>query len=978
MPRVTRIAGSFAIVMIAYSAYALLAVPWIEPAINLRPGGAIPDIIADPRDMGLIELFPSGAWELKEPKVLECDRAKLLFQTYESRDDGTITIHPCTIVFAYEGPGDEAQVRRQSIILESPAGAVLKFDQKLNLNRAKIGRLVGGKLNGQVTIRSDWKEPGPQDDLRIVTSNIQLTEKTVSTKEAVDFRWGPHFGRGKEMTIKLLTGPPKPGTGASAPNISGLDSFELQKIERLHLDLGQTASSPGAPPNGTPSSVPIEITCRGPFRFDAIGHVATFSDQVDVLKLSPSGPADQIACELLSLYFSDRAKEKSTVPAAPKADGSLDLVAERIEAIGKPVVVTAPSQKVKSCGERLEYNLLANSITLDGGQEVSLQQGPNEIRARSLYYKSAGEGRLGQVAAQGPGWLRGQDEKRPDQQLEARWKDRLLVEPAEEDKQKHRISLLGGAELNFQGAGQLQAKEIYFWLLETPAANGKTSDLRPYGMRARNDVHMNSPELSATVEQLELQFDNRPEGGRPTAESVLSGSQNNGQPSASGNADRGMVGATPLMLGNPSSSPSSPPLRRFEVRGRLLEAMIVLDGKQASISKLTIEDRVSLVEMQPAQTGERPLVVSGDRLVAIDVTSPTGSVTVVGKRARFEGRGLGLTGSNINLNRGTNRLWIDGAGQMDLPMSGGIPLQGQSPVAPGGKMTVDWRHHMEFDGRTATFKESVVAATPQQQLRTDTMLVQMQRPISFSQPNMQEPPQVEDIRCYGGVDLDSRTADPPSHDQIHVIDLGVNVITGDLTAGGPGWLNRVFRGSPDMPGSPAGVVAPSPDQLNCLNVRFQKSVTGNVLRRQFSFADQVQMAYAPVANWDAVLATNDPDKLGPKGVVVRCDRLSVAEMSTPMGGKRTIELEASGNTVVEGTTFTATGNRITYAEAKSLLVLEGDGRNDARLFRQLERGGERSEAAARKIFYWPNTNRLKIDGARSLEIGQPAGGNIRR
>ena len=36
MPRVFRIAGSFAIVMVAYWAYALVAVPWIEPAVAFR------------------------------------------------------------------------------------------------------------------------------------------------------------------------------------------------------------------------------------------------------------------------------------------------------------------------------------------------------------------------------------------------------------------------------------------------------------------------------------------------------------------------------------------------------------------------------------------------------------------------------------------------------------------------------------------------------------------------------------------------------------------------------------------------------------------------------------------------------------------------------------------------------------------------------------------------------------------------------
>ena len=43
MPRVTRIAGSFAIVVIVYWAYALLVVRWIEPPVDLRSDGDITD-----------------------------------------------------------------------------------------------------------------------------------------------------------------------------------------------------------------------------------------------------------------------------------------------------------------------------------------------------------------------------------------------------------------------------------------------------------------------------------------------------------------------------------------------------------------------------------------------------------------------------------------------------------------------------------------------------------------------------------------------------------------------------------------------------------------------------------------------------------------------------------------------------------------------------------------------------------------------
>ena len=98
------------------------------------------------------------------------------------------------------------------------------------------------------------------------------------------------------------------------------------------------------------------------------------------------------------------------------------------------------------------------------------------------------------------------------------------------------------------------------------------------------------------------------------------------------------------------------------------------------------------------------------------------------------------------------------------------------------------------------------------------------------------------------------------------------------------------------------------------------------------------MTYAPADNWDAMLTTNDPDQLGPQGVVGHCDQLTVVQMLLPVGDRRSMVLEALCNAVIEGTTFTARGNRITYSEAKDLLILEGNGRNNAELFRQLQPG----------------------------------------
>jgi lipopolysaccharide export system protein LptA len=976
MPRITRIAGSFAIVVIAYWAYALAAVPRIEPTANLGGGEMISpkdraaggDLV-DPRISPLRPLFPAGALDPKKVSLLESGRSKLLFERYHNFPDGRVKIEPCTIVFAYDGPAENAAQRlRQSIILEAPKGALLQFDRPLDLKSVDPGRLIGGRLDGPVTIRSDWKEPGPEDDLRIVTKDIVLTEQAISTTSPVDFRWGPHFGRGQDMVIKLLAGRPQPGAENASPNVSGIESFELRHVERLHLEVGQamrprgaTAGSSSSAANtvgqanrGTPQSLPVEITCRGPFRFDVLGRVATFRDQVDVMvKENPAAPADQIACELLSLYFTDRPKEKEkSSPTAAPAANSLDLVAQRLVAQGNPAVVTAPSQKAKggivvSRAERFQYDLETKSIVLDGGQEVFLQQGTSEIHARTLNYQSAGEGRMGRVAAQGPGWLRGQSPDQPGQQLEAVWQDKLQVDP---DGQKQVISLTGGAELKFVGVGQIQAREFFFWFQESPAT-GKESSYRlvPDLLWARNQVHMNTPELSCGVDDLKVRFDNVASGaGRGTEAGV-----------------RGMGGSPPISLAGQTSpagvtSPAaaatqSPPqqtlpppnpqtvLQRYAVTGQSLEAQASLAGQQPTVSTLTI----------------------------------------TGQPVRFEGPGLKLTSSNIHLDRGSNRLWIEGAGQMELPIKS--TLSGQMPTGPG-VLTVDWRRRMDFDGRTAQFENYVIATTGQQRMQTETMQVQLQRPVSFSQPSVQGPTDVEEIRCSGGVSIDSRGFDAQqqlkSHDQMQVTDLAINVQSGAIN-GGSGWLNSVFRGSPDLPGNTADGLAAGlpnnaarPDQLNCLKVEFKRSISGNLLLRQLTFRDHVQLAFAPVNNWDAMLTTYNPDKLDTagNGVAASCDKLTVYQTSFPVDNRQTIALVGEGNTVVEGTTYTARGDRVSYDQSKDLLIFEGDGRSSAEFFQQSEPGAEGSRVAARKVFYWLKSRQVKVEGAQSLQMGQPPNG----
>jgi hypothetical protein len=148
-------------------------------------------------------------------------------------------------------------------------------------------------------------------------------------------------------------------------------------------------------------------------------------------------------------------------------------------------------------------------------------------------------------------------------------------------------------------------------------------------------------------------------------------------------------------------------------------------------------------------------------------------------------------------------------------------------------------------------------------------------------------------------------------------------------------------------------------------LEFQRGATGHVHRREIAFADRVRGIYGPVKSWEEELKGNDPRQLGEGAMLLTCDQVKVAQLDVDRGrpGRAPIELEALGNTVVEAAMYTARAERMTYTEAKDLLVLEGTGRTDAVLTRQTQPGAAPGKFAARKILYWRSTQHVDIDDA---------------
>ncbi len=333
MTRFVYTCATAAVLWATYWVYHLLAVPAIEPQLaapwgrtNLGPLDHGPDPVMVLRQR-LRKWFPEQAWEVKEAsKILDTPQGVLVLQNYENRPDGTVRLWPCSMVFLPEGdePGAGQQ---QAVVLQAEDGAILRFSKPLELQSGSIGRLLGGKLEGRVSIRSQMKHPGPEDDLAIFTSDVEVTEDQVRSDQPVYFEFGKHQGQGRGLTIQSI---PADDTLASGqqPRYRGIRSVTFDRDVQMILavDSGLMEPSPPAPQkarqvaagNSHPTSrtalrplapqtpkPPVVVTSAGPFHYE-IGEgagVATFRESVVVQRVNPTTEPEQLQCDELQLRF---------------------------------------------------------------------------------------------------------------------------------------------------------------------------------------------------------------------------------------------------------------------------------------------------------------------------------------------------------------------------------------------------------------------------------------------------------------------------------------------------------------------------------------------------------------------------------------------------------------------------------------------------------------------------------------------------
>lgn len=463
----------------------------------------------------------------------------------------------------------------------------------------------------------------------------------------------------------------------------------------------------------------------------------------------------------------------------------------------------------------------------------------------------------------------------------------------------------------------------------------------------------------------------------------------------------------------------------LQFRGREVMATLQQLGNQTELRQLEIDGAVEVFQPQGSAPtsgwnltgGHLTLIPQGQDLHRISLS----------QEARVVTGEMELTGPELQLDQAANRLWSNGAGRAKLRPGARIK-QGEVPsdqadaseAQAAGKnqeIEIEWLGGMIFDGEKVYFEHAVQSAAvetrpdgSQTVLRTlsEGLNLLLDRPVNLRQPNASagsagsgEQMQIKQIvlvdRIPGNgrafqvsqplgeprpVLLEKYSVSPTGmmldKQQIQVPRIVMELETGDVTASGPGELLQWKPGGSGS-GRAGGLTSPlarernsgqpAREGLDYLHCRFDDNLQANTNRTEMRVNGRVRALYAAVADWEQRL---DPDaeRVPPEATRISCDQVQIVQW-TPRGSDQpTTEVLANSNARIVGSNFEATAERLSYNERTDLLVIEGDGRQDANLWFQQQPGAKRDHLVAGKILYRPGDQWTQIEKVRNATINQ--------
>ena len=906
----------------------------------------------------------------------------------------------------------DKQGREQAVSLVSES-AQLKFASEFDEKNPTPGRVVGAVLDGIVQVKGT-------DGLAVDGNRFIFDESAPSlvTTNPVQFQYGSHKGSGRSLHMSLI---PAEGTpGKDRPHVFGIRTIRLnsgtdpvtKKFVDVQLDVQLRQQSQ-----------PVVINIRGAreLEYDVASQTAVFSQEVRVFTRTGPKEYDGMDCDRLTVQFEAKPNDESSQESHPSPGAVVgrkrtyqqietDLTLRRLAADGfdgRKVKVVSQQHGVRAFMTKLVYDVHSRSLLMTDPKGVSASQKGSTLSVPEIEVHLGENNSLGEVLCRGAGRLETTQPGTNELAFIATWAKLLR-------KSTDRATGLDLIELEQHASFRqpdkhtgLGAELIRIWLSPIPLnaalrpgdSGASTSVNEPDIKRlfAEREVALVSPQLVARTNELDVRFDEAVASPRK----ISLRSRTELQPAEHRTPHRTPVQLTAFAaipagtdgsLGPPIDIPSTSPddARRSRVINEEPTASEPLDLKADRIGvrlrKVTgqsqpevsdIETHGHVIVRQKRKPGEPPMTAEGDRM-NLTIEGPSREVIhLFGSPAHLRDRGLHIEGRDVHLDRAANRAWVNGHGLLQLPMPKDSPVASLSESTADPDLDVWWDEKMEFDGQTAKFLGKVKAELGLTRMKCEQMDVELASRISFSDPSINQRPDLKSIFCRENVTFENSEHEGTKLVQIRrgkVAEFTLDRVKNTAFAQGPGHMQIWQRGKSNQAAlaptdviqanRPITVVASDWDYTR---IDFKGRMTGNIERQRSMFHDSVRIVHGPVKR---TTDTIDADNLPAEAGSMRCEKLEfVHQPKGPDNPKAYQQLVGHTNAQIEGRGFYAIADEISFDGSKGLYMLRAHGNQNAMVSRDSERG-PRGNATGRRIEFIPSRNVVLVDRASGASGGQ--------
>lgn len=460
-----------------------------------------------------------------------------------------------------------------------------------------------------------------------------------------------------------------------------------------------------------------------------------------------------------------------------------------------------------------------------------------------------------------------------------------------------------------------------------------------------------------------------------------------------------------------------PPAEPIELRAQVIAVKVErspTNGQQAQSTTerggqvLEVHTSGGVVVRQKRGPDEEPLIIRGERLDILNRGVGQELVNIYGREATTDAdgkpikpvpahvhdQGADLYGLNVNLDRMTNRAWVDGEGVLLLPTKGAagrLNFEGESPpatqvetptdkAAEDQKLTIFWSERMNFDGDLVTFFGNVETMLGGDRMSCEQMEVRLTDRFDFAsagdsrQSRTSTTPEVATVHCKhrvvvnGEEHVDNKLT---GRRKAEFSDFILDQRTGETKATGPGYIAMWRQGG----GNRAGLAADNAVRANAavqkeqaawefVLVRFGGECDGNIHHRTTTFHRHVKVVYGPVADLTSTIDPDRPDKGPEEAGWMTCGHLTLTRHPKTEVAAAHSEVLAVDNVRLRGRSFSGLADHVTYDESKGQYVLKAFGKRAA----VIEYDGPQGKhgGSGQQIQFYPAIGKVHVDKAQGF------------